>query len=141
MINSLLGFYHAMPWPMRFVAASIHGWRLQRLRYGPETEKLVEEAHARESWSATQWKAWQGKRLEFVLHRAATEVPYYREHWAARRRSGDRSSYEYLENWPILEKETVQACRRAFLVGGCGPHGRCTETTLPVPLIRHFRYG
>jgi phenylacetate-CoA ligase len=53
--------------------------------------------------------------LAYVLHRAATQVPYYREHWAARRRLGDRASWEYLENWPILEKEAVRENPKALV--------------------------
>ncbi|MBI3666347.1 MAG: phenylacetate--CoA ligase family protein [Acidobacteria bacterium] len=77
------------------------------------------EAIEREHWSAPQWNAWRQERLSRVLHRAATRVPYYREQWAARRRNGDRASWEYLENWPILEKETLRTNTAAFLADDC----------------------
>ena len=66
-----------------------------------------------------QWQAWQGERLAMVLRRAATQVPYYREQWAQRRRQGDRASWEYLENWPILEKEPLRANPQAFVAEDC----------------------
>jgi phenylacetate-CoA ligase len=53
------------------------------------------------------------------LHRAATHVPYYREQWAARRRQGNRASWEYLENWPILEKESLRQNPTAFVADDC----------------------
>jgi phenylacetate-CoA ligase len=79
----------------------------------------VTEALDREQWSPKQWKDWQEERLAYVLHRAATRVPYYREQWAARRRRGDRDSWEYLENWPVLEKEPLRQNSVAFVVDDC----------------------
>ena len=73
----------------------------------------------RESWTPGQWKAWHEERLAYVLHRAATQVPYYREQWAARRRRGDRASWEYLENWPILEKNSVKDNPSTFVADDC----------------------
>ena len=86
MTDTLLKYYHSLPSPLRSVAASLRGVYLRSWRYGPETERLVEEALARESWTVNQWKSWREERLGYVLHRAATSVPYYRERWNARRR-------------------------------------------------------
>ena len=74
---------------------------------------------SRESWSLEQWSAWQEERLPYVLHRAATQVPYYREQWARRRRQGDNVSWDYLENWPILEKDSVRKNPSAFVADDC----------------------
>jgi phenylacetate-CoA ligase len=79
----------------------------------------VEQAAERERWSATQWRTWQQEQLAAVLHRAATRVPYYREQWAQRRRCGDSASFEYLENWPILEKGELKKDARAFVADDC----------------------
>jgi phenylacetate-CoA ligase len=57
--------------------------------------------------------------LAYILHRAATRVPYYREQWAARRRQGNRTSWEYLENWPVLEKEPLRHNPTAFVADDC----------------------
>ena len=115
MNDTLVKLYDHLPAPMRSLAASIRGLYLRSWRYGPETERLVEEALGRESWSLKQWRAWQEERLAYVLHRAATQVPYYREQWAARRRRGDRASWEYLDNWPTLEKDSVRENPGAFV--------------------------
>ncbi len=111
----LLKTFYRLPYPARCVAATVQGYRLRHRRYGPETETLVQEAHERESWSPAQWQAWTEERLAYVLHRAATRVPYYRDHWAERRRRGDRASWELLENWPLLEKEEVRRAPERFL--------------------------
>jgi phenylacetate-CoA ligase len=78
----------------------------------------VEEVLARDFWSAAQWKTWQENELEKILNLAARHVPYYRDLWDKKRRSGDRSSVAYLENWPILKKETLRKTPKAFLVEG-----------------------
>jgi phenylacetate-CoA ligase len=105
--------------PLRSLAASARGLQLRTWRYGSETERLVEEAIDREGWGPEQWKRWTDERLAFVLHRAATRVPYYRDHWAKRRRQGDRSSWEQLENWPLLDKAPLRAQPQAFVADDC----------------------
>jgi phenylacetate-CoA ligase len=110
-----LRFYHQMPWVVRNLAASARGAILQRLRYGHETEALVQAALEREYWSLEQWKLYQEERLSIILHRAATLVPFYRDQWSQRRRQGDSASWEYLENWQILEKNDVRRTPRAFV--------------------------
>jgi phenylacetate-CoA ligase len=113
--DTLLRLYHRLPASLRSVAAGLYGFKLRSWRYGPETDLLAAEALERERWSLGQWKTWQEERLAYVLHRAATQVPYYREQWAARRRRGDRASWECLENWPILTKESLRANPKAFV--------------------------
>lgn len=114
-----LGIYHKLPPFSRSIVASARGYYLSWWRYGKQTEKLVEEALERDHWSENEWSSWQSERLSFVLHRAATRVPYYREMWADRRRNGDTSSWEYLENWPILEKKELRANSAAFVADDC----------------------
>lgn len=119
MKDPLLKAYHSLPAPLRSVVASMRGLYLRSWRYGPETDHLVEEALERESWTPDRWKAWQEERLVYVLHRAATQVPHYRQQWAERRRGGDKASWDYLENWPLLEKESVRENPEAFVADDC----------------------
>lgn len=119
MRNGLMQIYHRLPGPARSVAASVRGYTLKRRRYGADLEQFVEAALEREQWGTERLESWQEARLAFTLHRAATQVPYYREHWLKRRRQGDRSSWELLGNWPILEKETLRREARAFIADDC----------------------
>jgi len=119
MSNALLAFYHHLPGSLRSVAATLRGGYLRSWRYGPDTERLVEEAREREYWTESQWDDWRARRLAYVLHRAATQVPYYREHWARRRIAGDQASSDELRNWPVLEKDTVREHARALVADGC----------------------
>lgn len=111
--------YHWMPPQIRNLIASTRGYYLQSWRYSSETEKLVEEALERDNWSLAKWKEYQENWLSYVLHRAATQVPYYRQLWSKRRQSGDKSSWEYLENWPILSKEAIRQSPKAFIADDC----------------------
>ena len=141
MSDSLLKLYHGLPAPARNVAATMRGMYLRWWRYGPNSERLVRDALDREHWTADQWAAWRAERLGALLERAATRVPYYRAQWDERRRRGDRASWELLENWPILTKETLRAQPRAFVADDCDVrnmfHQRTSGTTgTPLDLWR-----
>lgn len=114
-----LSLYHRLPPSSRSVVASLRGYYLNWWRYGKETERLVEEILERDYWSRAEWDEWKTERLSFVLRRAAESVPFYRNLWAERRNNGDRSSWEYLENWPVLEKQTLRKHAREFVADDC----------------------
>ena len=124
-----LAVYQRLPAPARDLAASLRGLSLRRWRYGPETERLVEETLDRDGWSAAAWRGWREERLARVLHRAATRVPFYRSLWEERRAHGDRRSWERLENWPLLTKEALRRAPRAFLADDVDPRRMYRERT------------
>lgn len=126
---TLLDIYHRLPVPARSAAATMRGLYLRSWRYGPDTERLVAEAQERERWTPEQWATWREERLARTLHRARTRVPYYRDHWAERRRRGDTASPEYLENWPVIEKDALRAQPLAFLADDCDPRRMFRERT------------
>src|SRR5439155_17723 len=86
MSDATLWLYHRLPSAARSAAASLRGYYLRWWRYGRDTDRLIAEALERDGWTATQWDRWREQRLAYVLHRAATRVPYYRDQWQARRR-------------------------------------------------------
>ena len=129
MRDALLGVYHRLPGPMRSAAASVQGWYLRSWRYGPDAERLVEEAIARDAWSADRWKAFQEERLGRLLERAARAVPFYRRQWDERRRKGDRAAIDRLESWPILTKDQLRESPESFLVDGVDPRRLYAEQT------------
>ncbi|KXK49310.1 MAG: CapK protein [Chloroflexi bacterium OLB13] len=115
MSSTALYLYHRLPPPLKNLVATAKGYQLKRWRFGPESERLVVTALKRDCWSEAQWHSYREDRLARVLNRAATQVPFYREQWLQRRRHGDNSSWESLENWPILEKEEVRRNPMAFV--------------------------
>lgn len=116
-----LKIYHRLPGWSQSLAASLRGYYLNRWRYDDQTERLVAEALERERWSAEQWNAWRERRLEEILSRAASGVPFYRESWAARQSRGDKASPALLENWPALEKNVLRERAADFVAGDCDP--------------------
>lgn len=112
---------HHLPYPLRVAAASLKGYYLKWWRYNRESEVLVKQSLEREQWGRANWEAWRQERLSYILHRAATDIPFYRNYWQTQRRSGNKKSWEYLENWPILEKEEVRDNPEAFIADDCNP--------------------
>ncbi|HKX26245.1 MAG TPA: hypothetical protein VJ302_01005 [Blastocatellia bacterium] len=129
MSDRLIKIYHRLPAPARSLAASLRGLYLRSWRYGPDCAKLIAAADDREDWSPERWRSWQAERLAYVLHRAATKVPYYREYWSRRRQAGDRASWEELRNWPLLTKESLRENPRAFIADDCDPKRMFQEHT------------
>ena len=121
MNRHLVSLYRHMPTPAKNLFATVRGVQLRRMRYGPETDDLVEAALERDQWSGKQWQPYREERLASMLERAAKHVPYYRDHWDERRRAGDRAAVDVLENWPILEKETLRKNPHAFLADDSDP--------------------
>lgn len=110
-----LKIYHSLPPAARSTVASIRGYYLNWWRYDSRTDCLVEEALERDFWSPDKWGTWREERLGFLLERAATTVPFYRRSWEERRRRGDKASWSYLENWPVLGKESLRSEPGAFV--------------------------
>ena len=122
---SLLGVYHRLPYPLRRVAATVHGRRLRTWRYSAETPRLVDEALERDTWDEATWEAYRRRRLEHLLDRAATRVPFYRERW----KGATPRDWRHLERWPVLDKESVRREPRAFLADDCDPKRMYREQT------------
>ena len=129
MRDGFLAIYHKLPSPARNAAATLRGMYLRRWRYNTESDQLRDETIERDSWSAAAWKENTEERIARLLHRAATRVPYYRDMWQRRRKAGDRSSIEVLENWPILEKDDLRSNARAFVADDCNPARMFHEQT------------
>jgi phenylacetate-CoA ligase len=114
-----LSIYHRLPYPLKVAAASWRGSKLKRLRYGPDTERLVADALERESWSTDRWAEWQAERLASLLERAARSVPYYREFWSREERVSGKARPTELSDWPVLPKEAVKRRPEAFVRDDC----------------------
>lgn len=118
-----------MPALLRHAAATARGLVLKSQRYPADAEERVAEILERDQWSAAQWKRYQEERLAYILHRAATRVPFYRQGWEERRRRGDRAAWDILANWPILSKEHVRRYGHALIDETLDTRGLLTDTT------------
>jgi phenylacetate-CoA ligase len=128
-MNGMLSVYYGLPGPARTAVTSARGLYLRKCRYGPQTPRLVARALERDHWSAERWGVWRAARLELILRRAATEVPYYRDYWASRGGAGDQAAWMQLENWPILEKDALRADPTAFVAVDRDPGRMLAEHT------------
>lgn len=129
MNDILRRLYHRLPPVARSVAASTYGFYLRSQRYSAQTGRLVQEAREREQWTPEQWRVWREARLALILHRAATRVPFYRDQWRLRRTRGDRSSWQVLANWPVLEKEPLRTDPLRFVADDCAVRNMVREHT------------
>ncbi len=111
----LTSIYRNSPYPLRVLAASARGYILRGQRYGRDCDDQVAQVLERDRWTAEQWQSWTAERLAFILERAVTRVPYYREMWINRRLHGEVTDWTLLENWPVLSKERLRADPQAFL--------------------------
>jgi phenylacetate-CoA ligase len=125
MRSSLISLYHRLPPSLRSLAASLRGYQLRRMRYGADTEKLVAEALETERLPPAEIDRRVQERLQYVLARAAREVPYYRQFWRGPGAAG--RDPERLSDWPVLEKEAVRTAKQDFVVDGCDPSSMIAE--------------
>lgn len=112
---NLLSLYHRLPYWAKVLTASLRGLRLRRDRYGGLSETDLQMYREQEYWDRQQWDAWRTEKLPEVLENAARNVPYYRDYWQRRRRSGDDAGWRDLKNWPVLSKDEVRRRPEAFI--------------------------
>ena len=110
-----MNLYQHLPYSLKVLAESAKGVYIQWQRSDRHFEEQVEAAFERERWTLSKWQSWQEEMLALALERAATRVPYYREMWRVRRQRGDRASWDYLENWPVLHPASVLRQPEAFV--------------------------
>lgn len=118
---TLLDLYHRLPAPLRSTAASMHGVRLRRWRYGDESDALIAAARERDGWDRDRWEGWRTARLRSVLD-LARRTPAYAD--AAHRGDGDD-----LASWPLLDKARVRAAPDRYVVEGLDPAALYEEHT------------
>ena len=128
-MGRLLSLYHRLPAPARSASATLRGFYLRFWRQGPGSNQLRQAAIERDAWSDQQWHNWRKERLDFLLQRAVTRVPYYRDQWRTRLERGEQASWDRLEHWPLLDKEPVRADPRAFIADNCDARRMYVENT------------
>lgn len=103
MRQSLTRIYQRLPHWIANELASFYGARMDRLRYGEETEILVAQALERDYWSPKQWQDYQTAETEELLR-------------FARRCPGYANAPANWQDWPILEKEQLRRNPQRYLV-------------------------
>lgn len=101
--------YNRLPTVLQHAAISATGFRVNRRRYGPVFERMLEEAKRRAAWSADEIAAYRDARLRRFIRHSISTVPYYRDlSKALSIRPEQIQTLDDLQILPILEKVTVQ---------------------------------
>ena len=109
--------YDHLPPSVRAGVVGAYGVWLLAWRSGRETERQRREALERERWDRDALANWQRRRLQELLGRAATGVPYYRRYWESIGGLNTRA-WTALDNWPLLSKIAVHRDPAAFIADG-----------------------
>lgn len=107
---NIVKLYQRLPFPVKNFIAGINGLKLNYWRK-KDRKKIVAELIKRESWTPAEYKEWQNKALRDMLQHARTNVPYYRQYWD----NNPAIDFLDLNNWPILEKQTVRNNPQLFI--------------------------
>jgi len=135
------------------LAATFHGWKLNRQRYGNEYHRCVKEILTRDAWNLEEILRYQGENLRRLMRHAVTHVPYYRELFGNLGLSPEEiKTVSDLQKLPILEKSQVREDPIRFVDERLNPEGlKCEGTTgttgtpikifkTPEILQRHYAY-
>lgn len=126
MVAQSLRIYQALPVPLQHLAISAFGWQWKRKRFGGKYEHYRDGFIRRQSYTASEWRAYQTEALRQVLHIAMASVPYYQRAYAGLHLTEQRIrrfTLDDLSYLPILEKEAIRQRPQDFC-----RHGKIPRT-------------
>lgn len=108
--------YYQLPIWAKSIAASFHGWRLNRWRIGRYYREELYTSAKRETWNHEQIEKYQHERLADTLRDALKYVPWYREHVSVKPEElSSENAFEALADFPILLKHEIQSGPEQFI--------------------------
>jgi len=108
--------YLRLPVPLQNIACSLHGWRIQRSRYGPGFSEKLRAAEERLGWSRERWDEYRDRRLRTFLRHCAETVPFYRRLWGDLGIEIDSiQTLADMQRLPVLTKAEVQRAPADFV--------------------------
>ena len=117
--------YGRLPVFAQNAAASWHGWRLRRRRFGGEFRSVLAGYIDREHWAPEHVAAFRNERLRAFVA-AAARVPYYRDLFAGHGVAPeDVRTLADLERLPVLDKPTVRQVAGELAAAAAGPRLVC----------------
>jgi phenylacetate-CoA ligase len=106
---------------------SLYGVKYRRERLGGNFLRYVHDFSERESWPSRRFDDHVLSDLRALLVRAAAEVPYYREKWAAAGIDAARLArfeLQDLRSLPLTPKGDVRDNPESFIAASAGPPSR-----------------
>lgn len=95
----------------------VYGFWWYRRRFGPDFYRFVADFKTRDSWTATEFAAYQQEQL-MKLIAAAWRTPYYRQHFQELGIRPGGSPFDVLYRLPFLSKEVLRTRARDLVVEG-----------------------
>ncbi|NMC16573.1 MAG: phenylacetate--CoA ligase family protein [Chloroflexi bacterium] len=108
-------------------------------RFGPNFKGYVQDFHARENFSSSEWKAYQEERLKRLLSICAHDVPFYAQRWTDQQKQAALQGD--LQKLPLLEKTPLREHPEQFLRRNLRPFPRFkffTSGTTGTPIATYF---
>lgn len=109
--------FQSMPWFIKNLLATYRGYQLKSLR-ALNRESFLKEIKEKDHWSKEQIQKYQSEQLKSMLDHAVKHVPYYRNLWKDLRQVHPGLDHLDLNNWPVLEKDTIRSQPDAFICEG-----------------------
>jgi phenylacetate-CoA ligase len=109
-VSRFQGVYDRFPAPARDVLTSARGWFLTKLRYSPETLRMLDRLREHENWTPQQIEQFQLGAIRSTARHAIHNAPHYASY-----SRGPITSLAGLRQFPVLRRETVRANPESFL--------------------------
>lgn len=116
--------YRYLPAPLQNAVCSVHGWRVNRTRFGPNFWELLTAAEEKLTWSHDRLCAFRDEELRRFVQHCYDTVPYYRALFSRLDISPQSiATLDDLQRLPILTKAEVQGASESF-VSAAVPRGQ-----------------
>jgi phenylacetate-CoA ligase len=117
--DAAVPLYFRLPVWAQNAAISAYGWRLRRLRYGPEQQRTLQALRDSQWTSRADLERLQCAELTRVVKHAARTVPLYVDLGQA---DSPIESLEQLRDLPVLEKDSLRGPRATITSSDFGGH-------------------
>lgn len=109
--------YWRLPLRIQESIVSYHAARLEKINFGPGFEEWRQRVESWMTRTPLDAEAWEREQLQYIIRRAATEVPFYRSNWKGVEWREIRS-WKDLARLPLLDKQSLRQNEEQFLVEG-----------------------
>jgi phenylacetate-CoA ligase len=123
-----MSLYWRLPVRLQEAIASVYAAQLEKVNYGPVYDEWRRRFHSWQNFSRADAEAWQNTQLTYIVHLAATRVPYYRKRWQAVAPQAIQTVAD-LPKLPRLAKQELRQHEQCFLAEGSDPLSLMIERT------------
>jgi len=108
--------YDVLPYPLKYLATSIRGYPLAKIRYSKLFEKYLTEIITHEKYSPIEMKSYQDYQVRNIVKFAFQNIPYYKKKWGEIKiLPEDIKGANDLWKLPILQREEIKKHWQEFI--------------------------